>query len=371
MKLPSLTKSLYSTDPNHENTSGTADTTSSESLGAVMRNFQFPAPPTRTGPRIQPLHKTGAGQLPRNNSWATESQPNYSILQQVYNAGSIEAYVGASGKSDEPTFTDNPKRPRSSLKEHPKLPPSEGNPIAEPKPVTPHNKYATKEAVEASSERPATNDEDMWTDITIDDGLPPGQREKSSDKESKTSERLSSISNDDDAAETTGAEPSSRYARKEGAPRAGFTIFVDEKDRIDHPQPLRAHPSKTPLSGRKPLGAANVNNHHQSPAVRTPWYRQRARNGSAENYRSSIYGRGALARKVQQEVMITVNVELDVLRQEMNERFAHQKGLFEFEIKKSQVWALQVGDENRKLREELSKERKRREGDRIGGRGLC
>lgn len=62
--------------------------------------------------------------------------------------------------------------------------------------------------------------------------------------------------------------------------------------------------------------------------------------------------------------MITVSVELDVLKREMNEKFAFQKAEFEFEIKKSQVWTLSVEDENRKLREELAKERKKREGER-------
>ena len=70
--------------------------------------------------------------------------------------------------------------------------------------------------------------------------------------------------------------------------------------------------------------------------------------------------------------MITVSVELDVLRREMNERFVFQKAEFEFEIKKSQVWTLRVEDENRKLREELAKERKKREGERVRERlNLC
>ncbi|KAL8773715.1 MAG: hypothetical protein Q9209_001483 [Squamulea sp. 1 TL-2023] len=371
MDLPSLMKSLYPTKVNHKDTSGLADTTSSESFGSLMRNFHFPDPPKHDILRIQPLERRGVGQLPRNNSWATESTPDCKALQNVLNAKSIEAYVDAPAELNKSTLTTGNKEARSAPENNPIFEPTERHPTTSHK-VTPHEEHTKPEQSKIYADRPVTAEEDIWVDVTTNDGgVLKSHSNGSSDKENNPYLDFSFTPNDaaEDASIT---KPFHRRASTVDAPEGRSTIFVDAKDRKHHPQPLAAHPNKTLLPSRRPLAPTSVNTSRLSPTVRAPWYRQKARTGSGDNHRSSIYGPGALARKVQQEVMITVNVELDVLRREMNERFAYQKTEFEFEIKKSQVWALQVDDENRKLREELAKERKRREEGRAGGRvNLC
>ncbi|KAL8782121.1 MAG: hypothetical protein Q9213_005691 [Squamulea squamosa] len=371
MDLPSLMNSLYPAKINHEDASGLADTTSSESFGSLMRDFHFPDPPKHDIHRIQPLERRGVGQLPRNNSWATESNPDSKALQKVLDAKSIGTYVDPPAGLSESTLTTGDKEGRSALENRPAFELSERNPSKSRK-VIPFERHTGSGQSTTSANQPVTAKEDLWVDITTNDGaLLEPHSNGSSDKENNPGKE-SPFTPNDDAEDTSITKPFNRRTPTTGAPEGGSTIFVDEKDRKEHPQPLTAHPNMTPLPRRRPLAPTSVNTFRPSPTVRAPWYRQKARIGSGENHRSSIYGPGALVRKVQQEVMITVNVELDVLRREMNERFAYQKAEFEFEIKKSQVWALQVDDENRKLREELAKERKRREDGRAGGRvNLC
>lgn len=363
MNIPSLMTSVHPANSDHDDSSSRADTTSSESLRTMMRNFQFPVPPIRNVPRIPPMERRDVGPLPRNNSWAIESPPpNNQALQKVLDARSIEAYIDTPGGLGRSTLTNSLVRTPSPLKGPPLFTSSEGNPVAD-RDVTQRYDHTARELIGASTDRPNTTQEDLWTDIAETPAKQQG--DLSSDKEN-VFEKAFSFTTNDDAVGSSIAKPTNRHKQTEGTAKGGFTIFVDENERHNHPQPLSAHPSKKPsISSRRPLAPTSVNTSRLSPSVRAPWYRQKkARNGSGGNHRSSIYGPGALARKIQQEVMITVNIELDILRREMNERFAFQKTEFEFEIKKSQVWTLRVEDENRKLREELAKERKRREGER-------
>ncbi|KAL8850977.1 MAG: hypothetical protein Q9221_004060 [Calogaya cf. arnoldii] len=364
MDLPSLMDSLYPPRGDHEDGSDKTETTSSESLGTMMRNFQFPVPPIHNVPPVPPLGRRGVGQLPRNNSWATESSPNNQALQRVLDANSIEAYLDKSGVN-ESVLTNSIVKTQPPLKSPPLLTSSEAGPSGNSE-VTRRHEDAERKHTGPSADRPGTNQEDLWTDITFDDVAPIERHDLGfSDKENNLGKDYA-LAPKDQGFDHSITKSSNRQAPPKVDPGGGFTIFVDKKDRKDHPQPLSANPSKAPVSNRRqPLAPASTNTSRLSPTVRAPWYRQKARNGSGgENHRSSIYGPGALARKIQQEVMITVSVELDVLRREMNERFAFQKAEFEFEIKKSQVWTLTVEDENRKLREELAKERKRREGEK-------
>ncbi|KAL8813960.1 MAG: hypothetical protein Q9223_006779 [Gallowayella weberi] len=369
MDLPSLMKSLYPSGHNYEDTSGRADTSSSESVGSMMRNFQFPIPPIRNGPPVRPLQHKGLGPLPRNNSWATESKSNNDALQEVFDAKSIEAYITASGGGGELALTNGHSRTRTQLADilSPTSVQKENHTSIDK--VTPNYEHTTRGGAGATAGQAPADPEDKWIDISIDGNHPAEQDGNGSP--SRKNHRGKDASSNDDGISTSEATPSKRNRKAKAARREAFTIFSDEEDRKNHSQPLGAHPSRAPLSHRKPLAPTTANTSHVSSAVRAPWYRQRAKNGSLENHRSSIYGPGALARKVQQEVMITVNVELDVLRREMDQRFMVQKKWFEFEIKKSQVWALAVEDENRKLREEMAKERKRKEGERGGRVNLC
>ncbi|KAI4269072.1 MAG: hypothetical protein L6R38_007611 [Xanthoria sp. 2 TBL-2021] len=362
--LPALMSSLYPANSDHDDSSGKTDTNSSESLGTMMRNFQFPLPPIRNVPQVPLVERRGVGQLPRNNSWAAESPPNNQALQKVLDANSIEAYLDTSRGVGESVLTSSFAKTQPPLKSLPLLTSSEAGPSGG-REVTRQHEQTERKYTGVPADRPDTNQEDLWTDITVDEGAPVERHDPgSSDKENNFG-KDPSFAPKDEAVGPSITKPLNHHAQPKRTPGGGFTIFVDKKDRKDHPQPLSANPSKAPVSGRRqPLTPASTNTSRLSPAVRAPWYRQKARNGSGENHRSSIYGPGALARKIQQEVMITVSVELDVLRREMNERFAFQKAECEFEIKKSQVWTLRVEDENRKLREELAKERKRREGEK-------
>ncbi|KAL8804301.1 MAG: hypothetical protein Q9182_002666 [Xanthomendoza sp. 2 TL-2023] len=369
MDLPSLMRSLYPSGHNYEDTSGRADTTSSsESLGSMMRNFQFPLPPIHNVPPVQPLQNKGSRPLPRNNSWATESKPNNDALQEILDAKSIEAYITALG-GGEVALTNGHSRTQPPVTDIPNPPSVHGENHTGIDKVISNYEHTTREGTGSTVGQLPADPEDKWTDIPIDGNHPAEQDSNGSSRKEK--HRGKDASSNDDGVSTSKATPSKRNRKTKTPPGEAFTIFSDEEDRKNHPQPLGAHPSRAPLSHRKPLAPTTVNTLHASSVVRAPWYRQRAKNGNLENHRSSIYGPGALARKVQQEVMITVNVELDVLRREMDQRFMVQKKWFEFEIQKSQVWALAVEDENRKLREEMAKERKRREGEKGGRINLC
>ncbi|KAL8837641.1 MAG: hypothetical protein Q9176_005558 [Flavoplaca citrina] len=368
LDLPSLMKSLEPAHSDHKDSFGTTNTTSSESLATMMRNFQFPVPPIRDVPPIPPLERRSVGQLPRNNSWAAESPPNNQAIQKVLDASSIEAYVDHLGRNGGLA----PLNSSANRKPPVKILPHLARRSSEPGPTGGGEAIGICEPTEGQqkrtlTDRPNTNLEDLWTDITVDNGGAPVEQldRESSNKENYSSNDFSPTPRSNDVVHPITAKPLNKRAQPGCAPgSAGFKIFVDKKDRTDYPQPLSANPSKSTAPKRQPLAPTSTNTSRISPTVRAPWYRQKARNASGENHRSSIYGPGALARKIQQEVMITVSVELDVLRREMNERFAFQKAEFEFEIKKSQVWTLRVDNENRKLREELAKERKRREGER-------
>lgn len=233
----------------------------------------------------------------------------------------------------------------------------------------------TTRAMNATDQAAAYQD-DLWTDIAIDDRAPDQSRgSQLVDKENSPSHEVA-FATDDSITEPAGlktTDETSRYRqdRKAKQPDVPVTIHVDEREQVDHPQPLKAHPEKSPSSGPRPLMPTNLNSSHPASAIRAPIHRQRFKNGNLESHRSSIYGPGALARKVQQEVMVTVNVELDVLRREMGGKFAAQKAWFIKELMNSQEWTLRVEEENRKLREELAKERRRRVLDREGMRTLC
>ncbi|KAL8666634.1 MAG: hypothetical protein Q9168_007430, partial [Polycauliona sp. 1 TL-2023] len=340
MDLPSLMNSLYPPKVDREDSSTImTDTTSTESLATMMRNFQFPLPPIRDVPPIPPLERRGLGQLPRNNSWAADSTPDKQALQKVLDANSIEAYLdtlegnGASIPADsslqkQPLVKKTPLLTRASSETGPSGVRDAGRYDELPEGKTTH----------ASAGRRDTNQEDLWTDITIEDSAPAQQHDISSNKENSSCKDFFTPRIDDPNGPTM-TRPFGRAAKpgSKRTPSNDFTIFVDNKK--DHPQPLTANPSNKPsaISKRPPLAPTSTNT-RLSPTVRAPWYRQaqkRRNNSSSENHRSSIYGPGALARKIQQEVMITVSVELDVLRREMNQRFAYQKAEFEFEIRKS------------------------------------
>ncbi|KAL8731800.1 MAG: hypothetical protein Q9181_004177 [Wetmoreana brouardii] len=345
--LPSQFKRIHPSRGKYESTS---DTSASSSLNSMLRRLQFPIPPTNNISAGKPLQREGSRQLPRNNSWATEAQPrNDTSLKAYDDVTSSGADLYATQPSGKAAFRNSPSgrwsfAGRSS---------SEQKTTIGIKDLVPHT-LRTRQGV--SSNETATYDEAIWTDIAVDDGLTDEQHGLGlSDKENSSH----------------AAVPITSSQRQAGdAPREDFTIHVDDHDRVNHPQPLSAHPRTSPTLGRIPPAPAYVNMSLQSSALRAPFSRQRYKKGNGESHRSSVYGPGALAKRVQQAVMITVNMELEILRREMDEKFANQQAWCVSVIKDSQIWTLRVEEENRRLREELAKERKRREGDRLA-KGGC
>ncbi|KAL8750704.1 MAG: hypothetical protein Q9184_006330, partial [Pyrenodesmia sp. 2 TL-2023] len=372
MDLPSMLQTLYPVGMDHEDTSGIADTSSSASFETMVRDFQFPLPPRHLEPPTNSSPRQGLTPLPRNNSWAADSERRIAVLGE----GSLNAPTTAQ------TYTkEGLGEPASS--------PEATRPLKSPALITTSDVGLETDIAEAIIEHdPKTQtvdfidqagayQDDLWDDIPVDDSVrdqPGGSRllGKENNPGNEASYAVDMSKGGSLPPKSEEEITRNRRAGKKKQPGVPFTIHIDEPDKTDHPQPLSAHPEKSPSSGPRPLRPINVNSSHPTSAVRTPWHRQRYKNGHIEGHRSSIYGTGALARKVQQEVMITMNFELDVLRREMSDKFAAQSRWFEKELRKSQEWTLRVEEENRKLREELAKERRRKVViDRAGARTLC
>ncbi|KAL8932097.1 MAG: hypothetical protein Q9216_006962 [Gyalolechia sp. 2 TL-2023] len=347
LDLPSAVKKQFPMETNYEDTSGRADTSSSGSLGEILKNFQFPSPPHGNNARVLPQHQWARGQLPKNNSWAAEGRPHNSITEKEgHSLHSSETDVIVQENSKKAAFGSG-RRKRRALEDLRNRP------------------------ARVPTGRPIEQHEELWTDIAFDDE-PSIKSMGSTGKENRIHKDGSNTADNDAMnVKLSSRDRNDQASKAEGGDGVPFAIHVDERDRSNHPQPLSAHPGKVPTSGPRPLGPTNVNSSHQASVSRVPFYRQRYKNGKLENHRSSIYGPGVLARKVQQEVMITVNFELDVLRREMSEKFTEQRKWFVKELMNSQEWTLRVEEENRQLREELAKERKKKAADREVTRTLC
>ena len=211
----------------------------------------------------------------------------------------------------------------------------------------------------------AETGEDVWTDIVSHDGPHDGRTKltTSSDKENQ-SPHDASEANSSDQIQAGPSGPHLNDMRtntktNQKAQIKGFSIYNDDNDYSNHPQPLSAHPKKSPSSG--PLAPTNINT-SRFQAFPSSSARRAQFKTSSENKRASYSGPGALIRRVQQDIMIAVNIELENLRREMGEKIAAQKQWFQTELEKTHIWALRVEEENRKLREELAKGRKKGEG---------
>ncbi|KAL8966054.1 MAG: hypothetical protein Q9183_003539 [Haloplaca sp. 2 TL-2023] len=303
MDIPSLMKELHSPETTHEISSLLADTSGSSSIESMIQRLQFPRPPIHHAAFGKPLQEQDVRQLPRNNSWATGLRPR----EERVSVGRHHA--------DDPMHGQVANQKSAALGTAPS------------RSVSDRSQTGVGDLVQ---------NDDSWTDIEPGGNL---QGELHAPR---------------------GANKPRRRPKHAGE----INIHVDDGDALDHPHPLTAHPKTSPTLGRSPLGAVDGNNTFRSPDLRRSQSRQRRKIGNSDSYRSSFYGPGALARQVQQAVMITVNVELDVLRRDMDKKFAAQQEWFMEKLQNSQVWTLRVEEENRKLRDALAKERKRKEGDR-------
>ncbi|KAL9016839.1 MAG: hypothetical protein Q9185_005836 [Variospora sp. 1 TL-2023] len=361
---PPLLKTQYPPVANHDDdSSGMGETSSSGSLGSMLRKFQFPDPPKHHESQSERVQRTGVGQIPRNNSWAADLQPHNAALRERPHNAPVGKRVGGMGEGTgrpPPIAGNNSGGPRYEAM----ISKSSASHIPfEPDSAAENNEFDSRFGMVKASDQA---DEDLWTDVVPDVSAYDQTGEpRLVDKENSPSRNDSNAVNLNPDGLTdprlTGERTTYRPSRRQREPGTSFAIHIDDVDQPDHPQPLSAHPEKLPSSGprRPPLVPTNMNSSHKASAARTPWYRQQHKTGNSESHRSSIYGPGALVRKVKQEVMITVNVELDVLRREMSGRFTDQSRWFEKELRKSQEWTLRVEEENRKLREEMAKERRR------------
>ncbi|KAL8635692.1 MAG: hypothetical protein Q9228_006844, partial [Teloschistes exilis] len=270
-------------------TPGRTDTSTSSSLGSMMKHFQFPIPPTGNVSRHKALQEN-VRHLPRNNSWATDLQPHDSVpTEGLKRMASHDAQIRALNVPGKTTLgnTSRDRRPLANVTS-----------LASPEIVTEKKNQRLDQHGYVPNAKPTTvdqeviaYDEDPWTDIAIDDDQADGEHA------------------------TNGTR---------AAPRENFTIHNDNFDRTNHPRPLSAHPSTidspdfTILPPLPPPKAGNAPGIRAAPVIHHRRNRNGTNNNNSESHRSSIYGPGALAKKVQQAVMITVNVELDVLRREMD-----------------------------------------------------
>ncbi|KAL8688454.1 MAG: hypothetical protein Q9218_005645 [Villophora microphyllina] len=334
-------KELHPEEFGYVDTSGRGDTSTSSSLGSIMRHFQFPVPPSGKISREELLQEN-VRQLPRNNSWATGFQPQDGVtsgdLRRTDSPITQILALDVPGK----TPLGNTLRNERPLANIPSLA-SPGTMTGAGDQNMSQDEGPSGEALVAADSEAITYDEDPWTDIPVEEGLSDGDH---------------------------GLGSPSRANGPRAAPKEGFTTHDDNPVRANHPRPLSAHPWTSNAPDFSFLAPPAVHKPSAASGTRTPWHR-RNRNGNSESHRSSVYGPGALAKKVQQAVMITVNVELDVLRLEMSDKFANQKAWFDTELKSSQIWTLRVEEENRKLRDDLAKERKRREGERGAVKAWC
>ncbi|KAL8863807.1 MAG: hypothetical protein Q9174_007543, partial [Haloplaca sp. 1 TL-2023] len=271
----------------------------------------------------KPLREQNVRQLPRNNSWATGLGPREGPL-------SPERH-----QVNEPTNSQVASQRTPALRTAPSRSLSDNPSTGTGLNLHPRNSDPPR-AIWPSGVGEQVQNDDGWTDIEPKGNL---------------------------SGEWHAPLRANRPRRRPG--HAGdFDIRIDDRDALDHPQPLTAHPRTSPTSGRVPLGPVDGNTVLRSPDLRRSRSRQWRKTGNSDSYRSSFFGPGALARQVQQAVMITVNVELDVLRRDMDKKFAAQQEWFVEKLQTSQIWTLRVEEENRKLRDALARERKRREGDR-------
>lgn len=345
--LPPAIKKMFPIETAYEDMSGRPDTSSSGSLGDILKNFQFPSPPQGIPPRTLPQHHWSREQPPKNNSWAAEEEPHSTITaEKTHSPHLSEVDTVAKGNSTKPALGSG-RRKRRALEELKNGP------------------------VQVATNQLAKDHEELWADIDYGEGSPIEDiastgKENNAYNDVSHKNQVNPIGTLDAGLNEKSDGQAPKAESHRGIP---FTIHVDEPS--DHPQPLSAHPGKAPTSGPLSRAPGNVNSSHSASVNRVPWYRQRYKNGRLDSHRSSIYGPGALARKVQQEVMITVNVELDVLRREMAGSLIEQRKWLVKELMNGQEWTLRVEEENRKLREELAKERRRKAVDREGARTLC
>ncbi|KAL8744387.1 MAG: hypothetical protein Q9190_003361 [Brigantiaea leucoxantha] len=126
-----------------------------------------------------------------------------------------------------------------------------------------------------------------------------------------------------------------------------FKIYEDNnKDRNDQKPPPTV--KGTPL--------AEITSNSRRASVRSPFNKN-----SLLSTRSPVnHSRDTnFTHRLHKELMKSVVLEVDGLRREMKSQLGAQKKWFERQLKESQLWTLRVEEENRRLREELAREKKR------------
>ncbi|KAL9614519.1 MAG: hypothetical protein Q9167_000969 [Letrouitia subvulpina] len=232
----------------------------------------------------------------------------------------------------------------------------------------------------AGTEFPAPGHlEDVWTDIATDDGLRSdhetlasryGKKEgrvvlltpikpdtlRGSNQPQLENAEMKWLAGDALGTNGDGTSQQKRWGRDKSdqitqKPDKGSFDIYDDND--------GDFPSHISLNYRSPLAEI-------TPNTRRSTYRSPAKQFHSPRRGVQIRSRDqALALRIHKEVMKEVGAEVKALRKEMRWQFVVQKKWFEKQLRESQEWTLRVEEENRKLRGEIARERKR--GERAEG----
>ncbi|KAL9035214.1 MAG: hypothetical protein Q9214_006691, partial [Letrouitia sp. 1 TL-2023] len=217
--------------------------------------------------------------------------------------------------------------------------------------------------------------EDVWADIATDDGPRSdhetlasryGQKEgkvifltpkKTDSSRGSSKPRLENVEmrwlagdalgtsgNGTSTQRRSGRDESDQITRKPD--KGHFEIYNDDDGGI---------PSHISLSPRSPLTEITPHTRHST-------YRSPVKQFHSPGRSGQIRGRDqALALRIHKDVMREVGAEVKALRKEMRWQLVVQKKWFEKQLRESQEWTLRVEEENRKLRAEMARERRRGE----------
>lgn len=366
LKFFSPIKALSPQDPNYDDTSGKADTSSTNSAASSPRG-------TRTLSR----------QLTESSSGLAQADgPLELVIAQRHEpleARQTQQVRSASSATDERQVKDNNQSIAS-----PKSKPSKSLGLLTshmPKKVLSIPRKPSFLRIEskeppAGAEFPAPGHlEDVWADIAADDG-PRSDHEtlasRYGQKEGKAillipkkMDSLQGLSKPQleiaemkwlagDALGTSGNWKSKQKCsgRDKSDPTTGkphqgpFEIYNDADGDL---------PNHTALKPRSALTEA-------TPNTRRSTYRSPVKQFPSPGRGGQMRGREqALALRIHKDIMKEVSAEVKALRKEMRWQFVVQKRWFEKQLRESQEWTLRVEEENRKLRAEVARARRRGE----------
>lgn len=359
-------KALSPQGPNYDDTSGKADTSSTNSVASSPRA-------TRT---------LNCQSIESSSGLAQANGPLELVIDQRHEP--LETCRTRQGRSASSTTDELQAKENKQSTASPRSKPSKGLGILTshmPKKVLSIPRKPSFLRIE-SKEPPAGavfpapgNLEDVWVDIATDDG--PGSDHETlasrcGQKEKRvillTPKRKNSLQGssnpqlenaemkwlEGDALGTRGNGTSkqkcsrcSESNRTIGTLHKGpFEIYNDNDGDLPNPSALKPRSALT----------------ETTPNTRRSTYRSPVKQLSSPGRGVQMRGRDqALALRIHKDIMKEVGAEVKALRKEMRWQFVLQKKCLEKQLRESQEWTLKVEEENRKLRAEMARERRRGE----------